>query len=105
MTPPDGCPEKDQCELGSLSALKQDHMKWHLSREVSITHLVTTVLALAAFVAWAMKQEARIVRLEEHSVAMLKADEEGIKDRKELRLEIREELKEIRRLVQGMQRK
>ena len=105
MTPPDGCPGQDQCELGSLAALKQDHQKWHLSREVSVTHIITTLAAMAAFIAWAMKQNDRITTLENNSIVALRVDEDQTRERKELKNEIREELKEIRRLIEGMQKR
>lgn len=93
--PPDGCPNGELC-----TQMEIDRSQWHLSREVSITHIIATGVAAAGFVVWAMAQERRMTKLEEHAIVSAKADEDQVKERKELRDEIKVELREIRRLIE-----
>lgn len=101
--PPKDCPNEEACVSMANDASK----KWHFEKSVSMGHIVTTLVALISFVYWAMKQEGRLSRLEEHSIIAAKADEDQNKERLALRQEIREELREIRRLIergQGLRR-
>ena len=69
---------------------------------MSFGHIVTTVVALFSFIYWAMKQESRLTKLEDQSVIAQHADAEQNTERKQLRQEIRDELKEIRTILDVM---
>lgn len=99
--PPENCPNGEAC----ISTAVKDQRTWHFDKSVSMGHIVTTIVALCSFVYWAMKQENRLTKLEDHAIVSAKADESQDQERKQLRTEIREELREIRRLVERGQRK
>lgn len=96
--PPDGCPNGEAC------AALEPPRGWHLDRSVSIGHILTTLATAAALIAWAMRQENRMATLETASRTAQSALEREESERKELKTEIRQELREIRALLESKRR-
>lgn len=82
--------------------MAEDQRSWHLDKSVSIGHIITTLAAVGSFVAWALKQESRVTNIEAMTRQNAQAIEMEKTDRKDLKNEIRSELKEIRVLLEGM---
>lgn len=85
--------------------MSEDQRSWHLDKSVSIGHIVTTLVAVGAFVAWAMRQENRIATVETITKQNTLSIEVEKADRKDLKNEIRAELREIRALLEEMRRR
>lgn len=95
--PPDSCPNEGACAV-----MAEDQRQWHLDKSVSVGHIITTLAAVGAFVAWAMRQESRVTNIEAMTKQNAQAIEMEKADRKDLKNEIRSELREIRAILEGM---
>lgn len=82
--------------------MAEDQRSWHLEKSVSIGHIITTIAVMGSFIAWAMKQENRMATIESATKQNTAAIESEKADRKDLKNEIRSELREIRALLEGM---
>lgn len=83
----------------SLTAEKN---AWHLDKSVSVGHLVSTAVAIAVFVGWAINQENRVTKIEERVAAALANNAEETSERKALKDEIKADLKEIRSILEQL---
>jgi len=69
---------------------------WHLDKRVNIAHITATVMVAAAFGLYLLKQETRLVVLEEHKQAQLYRDGRQDQDSRDLKKEITDALREAR---------
>lgn len=95
--PPAECPNKEACV-----SLAQEKTAWHLDKSVSVGHLVSTAVAIAAFVGWAMHQENRVTKIEERVAVAIQNNVEQTDERKALKEELRAELREIRAILEQL---
>lgn len=83
-------------------SLAQEKTAWHLDKSVSVGHLVSTAVAIAAFVGWAMHQENRVTKIEERVAVAIQNNVEQTDERKALKEELRAELREIRAILEQL---
>lgn len=95
--PPAECPNGEAC-----IHLAQEKTAWHLDKSVSVGHLVSTAVAIAAFVGWAMHQENRVTKIEERVAVAIQNNVEQTDERKALKEELRAELREIRAILEQL---
>ncbi len=81
---------------------------WTLDKRVNLAHVLTTIGLAAALGGYMIRQEARLVVLEEHRAAQLARDgrqDQEMRDMKadiaQLFREIRDELRQLRQDVNG----
>lgn len=81
---------------------------WTLDRRVNLAHIVATLAMAGTLAAYLIKQEARLVVLEEHRISQLARDVRQDQDMRDLRAEIaalfrdlRDELRLLRDDIKG----
>lgn len=55
-----------------------DAFRWHLSREVTVAHIIATVMLSGSIISWGMSVDTRITRLETQQAAHAAALERAI---------------------------
>lgn len=70
--PPENCPNGEAC----VELLDEKSKHFHLDRSISIGHIITTIVAVGTFFAWALKQESRMTALEQHAIQSASNDKQ-----------------------------
>jgi hypothetical protein len=69
---------------------------WHLKKEVNISHLLTTIGAIASAAFFISRQDTRIALLEQSLTQQVRIDARQDHEREELKKEIKDLLTDIR---------
>jgi hypothetical protein len=78
----------------------RDH--WSVDRRVNLAHIVATLALAGTLAAYLMRQEARVVILEEHRIGQLARDARQDSDLKETRSEVALLFREVRDELRGL---
>jgi hypothetical protein len=91
MATPEDCP--------MVQIPEKDRRKWHINKSVEPATIITAVVALAAFIWWAMGQEGRMTKEEQatirHDKEIVEIKENAKADRAEIKQDIKEILKKL----------
>lgn len=75
--------------------MESNRRKWHLDKSFSISHLITTLMIAASVALWAMNMDKRVALLEMSVQNQNRVDEKQDRERQDLALQWRDELKGI----------
>lgn len=79
-----------------MTTRPEDQRKWHLEKNVSVGHIITTLSVAVSMMIWATTVEKRVSLLEAAVPVLVKADERNDVARAESLALIRDDLKAIR---------
>jgi hypothetical protein len=74
---------------------ERDHSQWHLEKSVSITHLFSTIAAIATLVVLGSRFDTRVTLLEQASIAQHATDARQDKDTDDFKRTVREDYRAI----------
>jgi hypothetical protein len=75
---------------------------WHLDKRVNVAHITATLALAATFGAYLVKQESRIVVLEEHRNGQISRDVRQDQDLRDLKSDITLAFREIRDEIRAL---
>lgn len=84
---------------------EQNRRTWHLDRAFSVQSMLQAALILGALYQYLSSIEKRLTVVEQAAVAQIRKDTEQDQDMRTLKQEIRDDLKEIRALLESRPRR
>jgi hypothetical protein len=75
---------------------------WHLDKRVNVAHITATLALAATFGAYLVKQESRIVVLEEHRNGQMSRDMRQDQDMRDIKSDISLAFREIRDEIRAL---
>ncbi len=79
--------------------------EWHLDKAFSVQSLLQAAMVLGAVYAYLSTLESRVTVIERAAMAQIRKDSEQDQETRNLRQEIRDDLKEIRALLENRPRR
>lgn len=80
----------------------EDREHWALDKRVNIAHVITTVSLAAAMTGFLLRQEARMVVLEEHRMNQIARDVRQDADLRDLRVDLAGAMRELRDEIRAL---